>query len=239
MKVPIMALCQYTGIVNDLRGKLAGTIFSRNKSGSYCKPWAAPSNKRSYAQQQSKACLDGLAYQWSILGTTLRAQWNAFATLPPETDYDRWGNICYIDGWHWFCRINIRLRQAGLTTTTTPPTCGGMTQPTITLVYLSDISGGLSSCRFECAAGEFQDDEYVVVKIGIVPFAGRMSRPSSFYVVFLDAVDSTTTEVDFPTGVLLAFGLIRPGWRWFAEIFRQHDAGVRSIAWAENGQVQP
>jgi len=72
-----------------------------------------------------------------------------------------------------------------------------------------------------------------------VPFAGRMSRPSSFYVVFLDAVDSTTTEVDFPTGVLLAFGLIRPGWRWFAEIFRQHDKGVRSIAWAENGQVQP
>lgn len=234
-----MALIQYTGIVNDVRGKLGGTVCSRNKSGSYIKAWAKPPNKMSQPQQLSKAYLEGLAIVWNQAGQTVWTDWANFAAVPPEVDYDRWGNVCLLDGWHWFARINIRLRHLGLPTSTDVPTCGSQTIPAITSVTIGDLGGGIDSCNVKCLAGAFGNSDYCVIKLGIVPFVARQRGPTTKYIVQTWDADATTTEIDFPIGVLLAFGLIVVGWRWFIEVYREHYEAVRSLPYTANGDVTP
>lgn len=63
----------------EIRGKLGGSIFSRNGSMAYIKQYAVPVNPNTIAQQSAREGLTIASKSYSSLGASVRAYWNEYA----------------------------------------------------------------------------------------------------------------------------------------------------------------
>ena len=63
----------------EIRGKLGGSIFSRNGSMQYIKSYAVPVNPNSGAQNAVRSYFANATKSWSILSPIQRAHWNEYA----------------------------------------------------------------------------------------------------------------------------------------------------------------
>jgi len=106
-------------IFGEMRGKLGGNVFSRNKGGPYVRMHAIPTNPNSTRQQATRAWLATCAAQWkTVLGDTERGQWNEFAET--HSVLNSLGQTIFLTGLDWFCKCNSRLLDAGGTPITEP-----------------------------------------------------------------------------------------------------------------------
>lgn len=64
----------------QLSGKLAGTVYSRNKYGFYVKNYTKPNDPRSPAQLISRATLGTVSGAWHALTDTQKSAWNTFGS---------------------------------------------------------------------------------------------------------------------------------------------------------------
>lgn len=103
----------------EMRGKLAGNVFSRNKGGPYVKMHATPTNPNSSRQQTTRENLAYCAQYWGgTLNPTERGQWVAYAQANPWLN--SLGQSILLTGLDWFTMVNSRLRDAGLTLIAAP-----------------------------------------------------------------------------------------------------------------------
>lgn len=70
-----MAQIKFGAFVTDMRGKIGGSVFSKNKNGAYAKNKVTPSNPQSGAQMAVRNLLAGFAQQWRTLTETTRQGW--------------------------------------------------------------------------------------------------------------------------------------------------------------------
>lgn len=78
-----MAKVLFGGGVAEMRGRLGGTIFSRNAGGPYAKNMANPTNPQSTKQLAVRAFFSSCATAWQDLTQMQRDAWNAAATTLP------------------------------------------------------------------------------------------------------------------------------------------------------------
>lgn len=109
-------------IDNIRSGSKGATTYARNKGGYYDRVRTTPTNPNTARQQATRAVLGTQSAAWKGLTIAQQATWNAYGET--YTIKDAFGNDIHIAGQNWFCRINSRLSDAGLTLLTDAPVYG-------------------------------------------------------------------------------------------------------------------
>lgn len=106
-----MAKIKWSGIgIVDGRGKINGTVLSKNRGGAYARVKVTPRNERSPAQMFVRSNLAFLAQKWKTLTQGQRDAWGAAVSNYTRTDV--FGDVKTPTGYNLFMRINTALRDA-------------------------------------------------------------------------------------------------------------------------------
>lgn len=121
-----MGLVKYGGLVTQVSGSIAGTVFARNRFGAYIRPRTKPINPRSARQMGARILMMMLAEQWreSPMTDAIRIAWDTYAKTV------NWKNklseIVILTGFNHFIRSNAALITAGGSLITAAPTDEGL-----------------------------------------------------------------------------------------------------------------
>lgn len=116
-----MALVKYGGGVVDMRGSIAGTVFSKNSTSQYARARTKPVNPQTDLQEVIRAAMAELVVRWSSnLDATKRAAWELYASNVSMKN--RLGESIYLSGFNHYMRSNIPRRQGGLAAIDDGPT---------------------------------------------------------------------------------------------------------------------
>jgi hypothetical protein len=118
-----MAKLLFTAFLADMRGKVNGTVFSKNRGGAYARTKVTPTNPKTLAQNLVRSVLTGLSQGWRSLSAANRAAWNAAVGAFPRTNV--FGNPKTLSGHQLYVGLNSQLSAAGAAQISSPPTPTG------------------------------------------------------------------------------------------------------------------
>lgn len=132
-----MAVVQYTGIVNQIRGKLNGSVFNKSKTAFTLQRKQQQSrgikgnqtNVRQYFQTAQRA--------WKQISSANQAAWQTAASNNPSTN--RFGEQVALAGYNQFVKANIYRIQSGLEILASPDASPAV-QPSGTFAELNGFS---------------------------------------------------------------------------------------------------
>lgn len=110
---------KYSALVSGARGKLNGSVASRNRYGDYFRNKTTPVNAQTTFQQNVRAKLGLTARRWRQLGQDSRDGWNSLAEQRPFTDI--FGDQHNYSGFNLFMKVNQQLGVFLDTTTDDAP----------------------------------------------------------------------------------------------------------------------
>ena len=70
-----MAKIKFGNIVVDMRGKVSGNVYAKNKGGAYCRVRVVPTNPKSADQSNVRANFTALSQAWRGLSEVERQSW--------------------------------------------------------------------------------------------------------------------------------------------------------------------
>jgi len=106
--------------IQDARGSINGTTYSKNASGAYIRAKVSPVQPQTSFQLQVRANFSFLAKRWSTtLTDAQREAWNAFAVTHPIVDV--FGDTMQLSGINTYLRLNQILKQVGSVAIDVPP----------------------------------------------------------------------------------------------------------------------
>lgn len=114
-----MAKIKLSAIVSEMRGKLNGSVFSKNRGGAYIRTKVTPVNPQTVAQGNVRATLTGLSQAWRNLTEAERTAWNNAVNAFGKTDI--FGDIKIPSGIALHNRLNLNLAAIGVAPITAPP----------------------------------------------------------------------------------------------------------------------
>lgn len=133
-----MASIKYGPVVADARGSVAGTVFSRNRFGSYMKQRVTPTFPGTDRQNAATALMANVVDTWvTDLTVAQREAWNLAASL--FTVPNRLGDAVTLTGLQWYGRCNILLALSTQALVTAPPPKPIMPAPTLTLAHTAGV----------------------------------------------------------------------------------------------------
>ena len=108
-----MALIKFGGGIIEMRGSIAGNVFSRNRYGAYMRARTKPINPNSSRQDAIRAIVSEVSLRWFGSLTQLqRDAWGVFAANVPAKN--KLGEVIYLSGFNQFVKSNIASLNAGL-----------------------------------------------------------------------------------------------------------------------------
>lgn len=106
-----MARILYSGVAGvDMSGKVNGSVFSKNKGGSYVRTKVTPVNPKSTAQQNVRNILSTWSQAWRGLTQAQRNGWINQAPFFPYSD--RFGFTRQLSGSGLYIKLNANLNFA-------------------------------------------------------------------------------------------------------------------------------
>lgn len=185
-----MAKILMTAIVADIRNKLNGSVFSKNKAGAYIRTKVTPVNPQTLAQQNQRNILSTWSQAWRGLTPAQRSGWNSAAVNFPYTDI--FGNLKQLSGFQLYCKLNINLNVAGAAGIDDAPS--PVELPAITaLAIVADESATSYTLTF--APTPVDDDFAMLVEgVGNVP-PGRSFVKNLFRSIAVIAAADTSPAV--------------------------------------------
>lgn len=114
-----MAKILFTAFLADMRGKVNGTVFSKNRGGAYARTKVTPSNPKSGAQNLVRSRLTGFSQAWRGLPQTSRNAWNNAVSSFPRTNV--FGQAKMLSGHQLYVGLNSQLAAAVQTAIQLPP----------------------------------------------------------------------------------------------------------------------
>ena len=114
-----MALIKLTAIVDNISGKLNGTVFAKNKGGNYMRSKSKPSNPKTAAQMAVRAQFGAISSAWKGLSESARSAWRESASNFPYIN--RLGDSKILSGFALHQQLNTNLDLIGESALTFPP----------------------------------------------------------------------------------------------------------------------
>ena len=99
-----MAKVQFGSGVAYMSGRVAGTVYSRNKGGSYIRRFSVPVNASTLFQQGVRSSLAAASSAWRDLTPSVQQAWVAWASTHPVID--RLGAAIQLTGQQAFVQAN-------------------------------------------------------------------------------------------------------------------------------------
>jgi len=132
-------------IISEIRGKIAATVFTKNKAGASIRNRVTPINRRSVGQTEQRQSLASLSAQWRGLTEAQRLSWNNSGASFPQTD--NLGQTIFLTGAQLFIRCNANLILTGNVQITSAPTPTSFDVLSFTAIA-ADASSGVVSLTF-------------------------------------------------------------------------------------------
>lgn len=137
-----MAKIKYSALVSDMRGKLNGSVASKNRFGSYYRNKVTPVNPQSSFQQNARQRFGALSSQFKDLTLSQINAWNEAAQNFPVTNI--FGDQVFLTGQMLYNRLNGNLAKLGIAPVQTAPAPASFPEFGIS-TGVADISDGLVS----------------------------------------------------------------------------------------------
>jgi hypothetical protein len=198
-----MALVKFGGGIAGYSGKIAGTVFARNRSGAYARNWAVPVNPGTTAQSIARSRFGQQSFQWSLLTQANRTDWNGLAST--MTRLNRLGESYVPTGRQIFLESSNNLALVGEPILTDAPisnvTPSLETQPT-TQLQAKTVAGELDALTMDDLAAQ----SGIVIAIEAAPSNSGTKKNLNNQMRFIGFVISTAT-IDLKQAYVDAFGL--------------------------------
>lgn len=117
-----MAKIKYSALVSDMRGKLNGSVASKNRFGSYYRNKVTPVNPQTVYQQNARQRFGALSSQFKSLTNAAVNAWNEAAQNFPFTNI--FGDQVFLTGQMLFNKLNGNLLKVGESVITVAPSPG-------------------------------------------------------------------------------------------------------------------
>ena len=167
-----MALVKYGGGIIEMRGAIAGNVYSRNSGGNYVRAKTTPINPNTSRQQTARNALNALVARWNnILTAAQRTAWNLYASS--VTVLNRLGESVNISGFNHYVRSNHWLQTQGGTIVDAAPTTFTLGETDGTFAITVSAATQLASVTFDTGLDWVDlDDGWFVVFGGTPKNAG-------------------------------------------------------------------
>jgi hypothetical protein len=114
-----MAKIKLSAIVSEMRGKLNGSVFSKNRGGAYLRTKVTPVNPQTIYQGNVRARLTTFSQAWRALTQAQILAWNSAVSNFVGTDI--FGDIKTPSGINLYNKLNLNLAAAGQASIDNPP----------------------------------------------------------------------------------------------------------------------
>jgi len=193
-------MARVTFINAILSGKLAGTIYARNKAGYYIKQWSNPLDPKSTAQLENRARLTASAGAWHALDDIQKAIWNTFGatTFVPKFSI----SASPSSGFNAF--VSLRTQAAAATQATRVATVTAPVGTTVTFEHFipgMDAPAAAMSSNIQSASVLS-----LPINLGVSSFEAAsqelittfvLGAPSPGLPIFLDAATQLPVGIEF------------------------------------------
>lgn len=229
-----MAKIKWSGIgIVDGRGKINGTVLSKNRGGAYARVKVTPSNPRSAAQMFVRSNLAFLAQKWKTLTQVERDAWAG--AVPNFTRTDVFGDIKTPTGYNLFMRINTALRDASTELFFNIPA------PTVEVAGVDSVVGvpgvdpdpGSISVTFDDSStgnGYLLIDASPPLSQGVSTAGSRYKRIANEEVLNFSNAFSVT---DFASSYTDVYGTIPDGQKIFVRVTVMMSNGQRGVPFVQ------
>lgn len=204
-----MAKVKFSALISEMRNKLNGSVFSRNRGGAYLRNKVTPLNPQTAAQVEARSLLATFSQAWRALTQVQRDAWNSAVSNWTTTDV--FGDSVKPTGATLFIRLNINIANAGGTVITSPPSPVGVASLVTLSVLASEVSGQVQITFTEAAVPA---DEALVLEATPNLSPGVSNANSQFRVI--GRLDEGDTSPFVATSFYTAkFGALSGGQKLF------------------------
>lgn len=166
-----MAKVKFTAFMADARGKLNGTVFSKNRGGSYVRTKVTPSNPQSASQTAVRQRLAALSASFRALAANEIAAWNN--AVGDFLTSNVFGDSVTPSGLQLYVKLNTNLLNIGQTVITVPPSPTALSPLTATIASLTDAA-------FTLSLGSITTSEQYVIEATAPVSPGRLFVKNEF-----------------------------------------------------------
>ena len=100
-----MALLKFGGGITEMRGSIAGNVYSRNRYGAYARARTKPINPNTERQQLVRSAISAMTTRWSqTLTPAQRTAWNLYGASVVMTN--KLGESINLSGFNHYIRSN-------------------------------------------------------------------------------------------------------------------------------------
>lgn len=169
-----MALIKLTAIVDNISGKLNGSVFARNKGGHYVRSKSNPTNPRTGIQSSARAAFASIAAAWRGLTGAQRSAWNGATNDFPYQN--KLGDTKTLSGFSLHQKLNRNLQLVGAAALTVPNSPVNTAAPT----DMTLVNGGVGELTLQgdlnadTAAGALLVYATPAISPGINNFTNRL-----------------------------------------------------------------
>lgn len=169
-----MAKILFTAFMADARGKVAGTVFSRNRGGAYTRTKVTPSNPQTSYQTTVRQRLAAFSASFRGLTASQILAWNAAVQDFLSTNI--FGNTIKKSGQQLYIGLNSNLELIGQAAIADPPAPVEISSITINIASLTNAA-------FTLSLSAATTDEYYVIEATQPVSAGRSFLKNEFRVI--------------------------------------------------------
>ena len=234
-----MAKIVFGGGVSQASGKIGGTVYARNKGGSYSRNFVVPANPQTAKQSAQRNLLGLKSAAWRALSDVQRDAWISWADENPILD--RLGNSIILSGAQAYNKINMNRTNAGdAAAQGTTPSTASFTADVIDTTGALDMNITSAFLRIPLGAGAAADQ--IIFAHASKPVSAGVSNTNSIMrliqVVTLTGADITATYFDIYSAYVSYIGAItgKAGFRVNVSA-QQYDEGQFSVPAKVTGTI--
>lgn len=134
-----MAKVKLSALVSEMRGKLNGSVFSRNRGGAYLRTKITPLNPQTLAQTLVRSSFTAVSQAWKALTQQQRDAWDSSVNNFIGTDV--FGDQKTPSGFNLFMKLNKNLLDVNEATLVLPPVPSAV-QAFTSLAVVADTGAG-------------------------------------------------------------------------------------------------
>lgn len=220
-----MAKVKYGEMISDMRGKINGTVHSKNTYGQYMRNKVTPVNPSTTSQAQVRSQFGENSQAWRGLTDSERGAWEGASNNFLQTNI--FGDSFKYTGFNLFMRVNRWLQTISEPTVTTPPIPTAVTNSMITALTANGTTGVLTA-TYDPA---IPVDHRVIVRATAPQSAGKKFVRSEYRQI--DVLDSTAISPQVITVAYNAkFGSIigKATMKVFVEFQPVTETGIPGVA---------
>lgn len=120
-----MAKVKFSALISEMRNKLNGSVFSKNRAGNYLRNKVTPVNPQSDAQVEARSRLAQFSQGWRSLTEAQRNAW--IGAVDNWTTTDIFGDTVKPSGNNLYTKLNANIALAGGVAISVPPAPTGAT----------------------------------------------------------------------------------------------------------------